>query len=1384
MSEAFLRLLIVDDEDSIRIPLKEYLETNHQFQVFTVSDGLSALALLEEKQGQIDVALVDQVLIGQMSGLDLLREIKSRYPLIQIIMFTGWKNEMEKEGVNVLRMGAYRYFKKTADTDELALTIKFAAEEKRVRQEREYLEALVKVGQKLTAANDPHEQLHLAWEFVREQLEVSTFFIGLCSLDGRTISFPLAYDQDREVALEAIDLERDERSQWGVAGYVVTGGEEVLWSNREERERFYRANDITPVVLGEPSDSGFFIPLKMGEKVRGVISAQSYRPYVFTPELRNALRSLASQLSVAQENIRLFGEVNRKAEEASSYATRLGVLQELAPDINSSLDLNTILTNTCRAAAEFFHADHSGLVLFTQDLKEGVVKAEFPALNASGQRIPIQGVPLEEELIASKQPKIILEVEKEEGLGPVREIFLRLGIRSVLLVPVVDRKGRILGSFSLDAIQRQPSFSEEDINLCRMFANHVAVAIENADLYADVKQGREYLSSLFEASSAIIPPCSPREVLQMIVDRAHQTNGAWRASLVLVDETGRPRLQVASGFEQAPEAAAAVAASKITRRVLKTGAPFFFSAHETVERELHAGMVSQGVQAAACLALPLLGRNIGVLWIHFSGAHTFSETEKKALQLYASQAAIAYDNARRIRELEQLQKAAETMARETEWRAVLHQIARSACKVLEADYALIWPYDKSRDLFLPEELVAENVPGHLLEELRQVEPGAGRTTRKVLQEGYIVVQDLGREESQFPPEPTRGFLTRLGVQSFQAIRLEVAGEHLGVLFVDYKSARGFGSEDRRILEHFANQASLTFKKARLYDSVNRSRRAARTVAQVNALGDIEKTRVEIVNGAREVLRCDIATLYEFDEQQKRFLTQEGAGMRDRDNLSDAGRIATTSSLWRVIELGAPYYHAAETAGDPLLQGEFVKKEGVLASMGIQLRFAGERVGVMFINYRTTHRFTKDEIQDALQFANQAAVAIHNAHLHAKIERRAEVLDGLYKAGQAITSTLAIEDTLQRISEQALAIVNKGGRQEGYYSYLILRVRDQLRFEAASDPELLPRLKDEIHLNLNSSPKIGIAGRCILSGRPQNVPDVNLDEDYIPVIPGTLSQLSVPIRIGDETIGAITIEAPVRDAFQPEDERNLGLLAPQSAVAIKNAQVYGETAQKLAARSALAWTGMLGSTWLHAVEKHTITIREQIQLLRMDLENIPQPLQQRLDMIERLANQILDKPITPPLSQEEGVNSLDPDQFIRERTRQLWVHEPYHSARLELDLELGGRFTVRASPEWLRRALDILIDNAIEAGAAQPAICISTRCVGGRAEIAIQDNGRGIPPGVLERLFKKPIEKSAGAKGQGIGLLLAQMIVQTYDGTLTCRETGPSGTRMVISLPVE
>jgi len=140
------------------------------------------------------------------------------------------------------------------------------------------------------------------------------------------------------------------------------------------------------------------------------------------------------------------------------------------------------------------------------------------------------------------------------------------------------------------------------------------------------------------------------------------------------------------------------------------------------------------------------------------------------------------------------------------------------------------------------------------------------------------------------------------------------------------------------------------------------------------------------------------------------------------------------------------------------------------------------------------------------------------------------------------------------------------------------------------------------------------------------------------------------------------------------------------------------------------------------------------------------------------------------------------------TRQ-WQHDAYKEIELVLDLQpdMDGLVTVRASRAWLQQAFEIFVENAVRAmsgsdGAAKR-LTFKTRLVGDTVKIEIIDTGPGIPPPVLSKLGRLPIDKEEGGCGAGIGVVLAYTIVDTYGGKVNVRSSS-GGVNVCIDLPAE
>ncbi len=1702
MSEERVRVLLLDDEESLRVPLKRFLEKNFGYHVDAIASGGEALQKVEEVQGHYDVALIDEVLLDKRDGIQVMEEIKARYPDIECIVFTGWGTESRQRA---LQAGAFRYLEKPFDNDELAMLIRTAAQQVRLRDigraillERDpdraleridaaasslaladeaaitlldpdtgkvqvhakthpgktewkkhfkdrdlskeiiqtgqmvrvpdtkqddrvnpevieagirsfvgvpipgeggnlgvlyvysrqpgrfdegstvavlqtlasqaglaianarafqqtqahagYMEALVQAGQGLTRTTHLEGQLAIAWDFVRNQLKVATFFVGLYDKQVDVLRFPLAYDEGQPIEIPDRRL-GDDPKRWGIAGYVVKTGLELCWFTQEDVRELCRSLGIKGTQVGRPCQSCFYLPIKMGDEVIGAISIQSYDRYAFTPTLLDACRALGGQLAVALENARLFGAEAQQRQEAETlreialaltttleqqeiFERILSELQKVVPYDSASVQLlkgdwleiiagrgfpnlseilgasfpvdgdnpnrevmrkqaplsvsdaqaeypgfsqkplvqadihgwlgvpmligdrligmialdkhelgfygekHTRLAQTFAAQAAVaienarlfqereFLLETSKMVSSAQDLDQSLqtlaerlvhslvvtfcrisllgdtgkiltTRAAYPIVGdlawnpGIGQQYLLSEAPDEAGAIETSQSQIL---RREENPGLLSSLERKTGFPGVLktaaLIPLTVG-GKVFGVITLGERRswERGSFVLERVVLCESAADQVAALILRMRLQEQAERNLVNIRRLYEASSRIGSMLDPDQTMRFIVEKACQAVEGWRAASVLLDEDGTPHGLSAVGFDKNLAAATSIRADGISTEVVKTGEPYLIEDVKAQADKVNPAMIQDGVQAAMCLPLRLGESSIGVLWIHYKEPRQFLPAQIEALKLYASQATIAYDNARRMQELKHLRRAAEKLASVAGVQNVLQQVVRSAREVLGADSSIIWSYDAVRDTFFPDELIADGIEPELMERFREYEPHPGGTAEIVMRQKYLAITDIDNPQYTFFDSSARGLRGAIGAKAFQGIALQVGDETLGVLYVNYKQPVSFSDEDRATLETFAYHAALTLKKARLLEQVSRARDTAKVVAEVSVLEDLRSTLNSIAKGTQDALHCDAVTLYIYDQIRDEFgFPPAMAGVRDMSEVLKFGLVARESVTRKILALDA--VHVAEDApSDPLMSGAFVKREEVKSSVGIPLKVGDRKVGVMFVNYRSSHRFTTDELTNIELFANQASVAIRNAQLYDELQKRAAALQALYEAGRAVTGTLSLDEILRRIVEQAWRLAEPRGKLT-HFSYLALVDGNKVRFTAAYPQDVLPKLRAKVgEIDLEHDEPIGITGRAVKTRKPQLVVDTTDDRDYIEFDDKVHSQLSVPIKIGGQVSGVINVEHPEYNAFDEENQRALEALAAQAAIAIQNARRYEElkkTRETLAAKAAVAWMGMVSATWGHTVGNQATTIIDNIQLLRSAVaaDASPERVKILLDRIETVARTIQSTVITTPLSAEEGTELVPIRAFLRERVKRLRTSYKEADVKWELILNLPGEAEVRVGRLWLMRVLDILVQNAIEAmkEAPQRVLTISTRALGNKVGILVSDTGKGIPPEIHDKLFKEPIPASTDSRGSGLGLLLVQTILQTYGGDIALSSSDKEGTTMVIRLP--
>ena len=146
------------------------------------------------------------------------------------------------------------------------------------------------------------------------------------------------------------------------------------------------------------------------------------------------------------------------------------------------------------------------------------------------------------------------------------------------------------------------------------------------------------------------PTMPPQAVLESVIRQACKALDGWWAQLILIADDDTPTDLVTVGLDYEFDICDLISPHDISRQVVTSGLAYRIPDVQRALEKVNPRLIESGVRAALCVPLCLQGKNIGVLWIHYCEPRCFHPSEVDTLQLYAAQAAIAYENLRLCQE--------------------------------------------------------------------------------------------------------------------------------------------------------------------------------------------------------------------------------------------------------------------------------------------------------------------------------------------------------------------------------------------------------------------------------------------------------------------------------------------------------------------------------------------------------------------------------------------------------------------------------------------------------------------------------------------------------------------------------------------------------------
>jgi adenylate cyclase len=316
----------------------------------------------------------------------------------------------------------------------------------------------------------------------------------------------------------------------GIAGSVFQSGKGEIVNNAYADERFNREVDA---VTGFETRSILCVPVNTasGETI-GVVQTLNKRDGDFTEDDMALLSAMASQAASALKNSQYVERMNKSRQEEMEFL-------DLVADITSSLDLSVLLQRVMSEATRMLKADRS--TLFLNDEKTNELWSEVgEGLSAQQIHMP-NDVGIAGAVFQSGQTINIPHAYADLRFNPEFDKKTGYFTRSLLCVPVINKDGKIIGV--TQALNRRGGpFTAEDESRLKAFTAQVSIALENARLFEDVQNMRNYNQSVLESMSSAVITLDEN-------DRVHTCNAAGHVLLGLDDEQmiDRPAAEIFSG---------------------------------------------------------------------------------------------------------------------------------------------------------------------------------------------------------------------------------------------------------------------------------------------------------------------------------------------------------------------------------------------------------------------------------------------------------------------------------------------------------------------------------------------------------------------------------------------------------------------------------------------------------------------------------------------------------------------------------------------------------------------------------------------------------------------------------------------------------------------
>jgi len=1176
------------------------------------------------------------------------------------------------------------------------------------------LATLYRASQEVVASLDNESIYAATHRAVAQLMPMDVFLIGI--LDANQESVYPAYFMDANGPVQAPSISVGQ----GLSGHVVANGQAVLIDDLETFREF------KPVSAGPLHVRSLLaVPLRLGNNVLGLLSAQCYQPQVYTQEDQQVLSTLANQVAIAIENARLFAETHQRSSQ-------LEALNNVIASVSAASDMPQLLALAIEQLCPVLAADTGWITLWEQRGTYGLT----PDLEADLEQAAKN---LHWNLGQTMAFFDWRSADVPESLEPLSGFMQQAGLAASILVPI-QAEGAPIGAITL-ASRLPRSWSTEEIVLVEAVGRQLSVAAERLSLLESIQSRLREVTML---SNVIYLTASAKDLTAALQEICSEVGGYFQSPQVgvaFLNPDGEHAEVIAEYCApDRPSAMGALIPVKNNPSMAyilehKKPLPVNDAQHDPWMAPVHELMRQR--QVASILLVPILigGEVVGTLGIDHLKPFTFSQTDIDLMQNIARQVAQALE---RLRLFTSTEEYAGRLANLAELSGYLNQpftvsevlegVGKGALNLGSADRAAIYIRQPNNTAACPwffglsEEYIAEvtrrarEMPGGQL--FQSTEP--------------VLIPDVDR----LPEGAPLKILARM--EGFRAVGLwPMIYEGLVVASVGtyYNEPHPWAESEKKVMLAFARQAAVALQNAHLFEETRRRAQhveALNTVISAAAttpdMPTLLETSVEVMIGA---LKVEYGAVWVGSQQASRNLPAGSIEAVD-DTLRDLGL-----SLGETLVVND--WDGEQFPEQMARLAQFFTVRGLCAALMVPVISEGRRIGGILLLESAARAWLAEDVALAEAFGGQLSSALERLNLLAKIQQQAHQM------------------------QQLMDTVPEG---------VVLLDRDQraLLANPAARQHLVELLNDDDAMLTH-----GTQGRIThLAGKPIEAL-LNHTENWMDIVSQgpprrTYEVAAQSLAEGDHRGGWVLV---LRDVTQERD--NQLRIQMQERLA-----TVGQLAAGIAHDFNNIMAAIVVYTDLLLIEPNlSQSSQERLSIIQKQVQRASSLIRQILDFSRRSVMEHSTLDLLPFIKEmDKLLGRVLPETIRLELTYQPGSYmvnaDPTRLQQVFMNLALNAR---DAMPQG--GVLHFGLDHCYLASADQTPL--PDLSPGHWVRIVVSDTGHGIPPEIMSHIFEPFFTTKPVGQGTGLGLAQVYGIIKQHGGSIDVSSRTGEGAMFTIYL---